>query len=69
MADALKAFERYTSIEIVPSATDPEFRVKYVECVVESGLMRFVRREKRVARDRVESLVGELMGVVAADGR
>jgi len=63
------AFEKHPSVEILTDPFSPEYKIKYVECVNERGSIRFLRREKKVAREFVESLVAELLEKAERHGR
>lgn len=61
-------FDKYPNIEIISDAFDPVYKIRYMECVRENGLVRFVRHEKKISRKRLESLVSNLIASVALHG-
>lgn len=58
-------FEKYPNIEIVSDAFDPVYKIRYMECVREDGVIRFVRHEKRVSKKVLEKLVSNLIAMAA----
>ena len=54
-------FKRFPSIEILADVFEPIYRIKYIECVEESGVIRFVRREGRIPRDELESVLERII--------
>lgn len=59
-------FKRFPSVEILADAFDPIYRVKYIECVEELGVVRFVKHESRVPKEDLDGLV---RSIVASAGR
>ncbi len=55
-------FDKYPSIEIVADAMSPQYRIKYIECVKESGSIRFEKRERIVPKEELENLVLKVIG-------
>lgn len=54
-------FTKYPDLEIFADALDPVYKVKYTECVEENGIIRFVRHQKRLPRESIESLLAEIV--------
>lgn len=63
------AFDRYPNIEIVADATEPVYRVKYMESVREAGLVRFVKHELKVPRKKLEAFVADFLKAAGRYGR
>jgi hypothetical protein len=62
-------FRRYPFIEIIADPLDPEYKIKYTECVKDYCSIRFERREAKVSKSDMELLVDELMRRIRGDGR
>lgn len=54
-------FDRYPDVELRADGFDPVYRVKYTECIKESGQIRFERKDKIVSKEKVERLLSELL--------
>lgn len=54
-------FKRYPDLEVFADAMDPVYKVRYTECVEEHGTVRFVRHQKRIPRESIESLLAEIV--------
>ena len=54
-------FHKFPDVEMIADAFDPIYKIKYTECVQERGTIRFDRKEKIVAKDKVENLIKELL--------
>lgn len=61
-------FKRYPDVEAFADPLDPVYRVKYTECVEERGAVRFVRRQVRVPKGEIESLLAEIVRKAGAFG-
>ena len=59
---AQSVFDKYPSVEIIADAYDPQYRIKYIECVRDAGLIRFEKRERLVSKDELEHLVLKVIG-------
>lgn len=53
-------FKRFPSVEIIADAFEPLYRIKYIECVEELGVVRFVKHEVRMPRGELDDLVGSI---------
>jgi len=58
-------FERYPALELVADALSPEYRIKLTECVEERGVVRFVRHEKSIPRERFEGPYARFLEEIA----
>jgi hypothetical protein len=54
-------FKRFPSVEILADAFEPAYRIRYIECVEEVGVIRFVRHEGRIPRDELESILERII--------
>lgn len=63
------AFEKYPSVEVVSDTMDSVYRVRWMECVKEGGLVRFLKRERKVPKDSIDGLMSSLMDAVGNNGR
>lgn len=55
-------FEKYPSVEIIADGLSPQYRIKYIECVNESGSIRFEKKERIVPKEELENLVLKVIG-------
>lgn len=55
-------FEKYPNIEIVADPMAPQYRIKYMECVKEQGVIRFNRHERLVSKKDMKHLILEILG-------
>jgi len=62
-------FQRFPHIEILADPLDPAYKIKCTECVKERGVVRFERREIRVPKYALESLIGEILLVTGIVGK
>jgi len=54
-------YEKYPDIELRADAFDPVYKIKYTQCVKESGQIKFERKDKIVPKEKVEKLLSELL--------
>jgi hypothetical protein len=54
-------FEKYPDVSIVADSFEPVYVVRYTECVKERGTVRFERKEKKIAKESIESLIAEIL--------
>jgi hypothetical protein len=54
-------FEKYPDIQITVDPFEPNYRIKYTECIKERGSVRFERKEKTVPRKSLERLISEIL--------
>ena len=59
-------FKRFPSVEILADAFEPIYRVKYIECVEESGVVRFVRHEGKIPKEDLREVI---LGLIERAGR
>lgn len=57
-------FEKYPEVQIISDLVNQNYRIKYIECVEERGVIRFEKREKVVSKDLLESSVAEIIFMV-----
>jgi hypothetical protein len=57
-----EVFDKYPSVEIVADAYEPQYRIKYIECVRSSGSIRFERFERIVPKDELEEIILRVIG-------
>lgn len=62
-------FGKYPSMEIVSEAMDSVYRFRWIECVREGGLVRFLKYEKKVPKNSIDDLLSSLMDVVVNNGK
>jgi hypothetical protein len=62
-------FQKFPHIEILADPLDPVYKIKYTECVKERGVVRFERREIRVPKYALESLVGDVILMTGIVGK
>jgi hypothetical protein len=61
--------ERYPSLEVFSDEMGASHRVKYMECVREGGVVKFVKHERRVEKGILDALVCELVRKANKYGR
>lgn len=54
-------FEKYPDIEMTADPFEPNYRIKYTECIKERNAVRFERKEKIVPKDRLGRLISEIL--------
>lgn len=54
-------FERYPDLEMHVDSFDPVYKIKYTECSMERGSIRFERKEKIIPKDKVIRILSELL--------
>jgi hypothetical protein len=65
----LDTFQRFPFLEIIADPLDPQYKIKYTECVQERGSIRFERREFRVPMSEMVSIIEDIMRSVGVHGR
>jgi hypothetical protein len=53
-------FERFPDIRISIDPFEPNYNVKYTECVKERGAVRFEQREKIIPKEVLQRLIEEI---------
>lgn len=54
-------FEKYPDIQIVADTFEPNYKIRYTECIKERNSVRFERKEKTVPRESLERLISEIL--------
>lgn len=61
VGEFMDVFERYPDVLIVADSTHSAYRLKYLERIVDQGVVRFERREKKVPREKLEIIIQEII--------
>lgn len=61
VGESMDVFERYPDVLIVADSTDSVYKIKYLERILENGVVRFERREKKVLREKLEIIIQEMI--------
>jgi hypothetical protein len=55
-------FEKYPDVEMRIDGFEPFYRLKYTECTKDDrGVIRFERKEKTIPKDKVISILSQLI--------
>jgi hypothetical protein len=54
-------FDRYPDIQITADPFEPNYKIKYIECVKENQTVRFERKEKTVPKKSLERFISEVL--------
>lgn len=57
----LEFFQRFPSIEILADPFEPKYKMRYIECIKDSGSIRFEKREKSLDKSTVEEVLKRLV--------
>lgn len=54
-------FEKYPDIQITADPFEPNYRIRYTECIKDKNTVRFERKEKTIPKNFLEKLISEIL--------
>ncbi|NBT57424.1 hypothetical protein EBT16_01435 [bacterium] len=54
-------FEKYPDIQITADPFEPNYNIKYTECIKENHMVRFERKEKTIPKKSLERFISEVL--------
>jgi len=60
-------FDKYPSFEFATDSNDQVYRIKYIESIEEKGVIHFIKKEKKVKKEKLNSIIFQLISRIEAD--